>query len=166
MAKRDILNYEGTKIGELEEPSGVTWTEEEWTERLSKFAVAPATPQDQMIQMLSRQVSESRKIADEIIEAFKLRNLKFFIDNEIPNDLAIMMSLHVHHRLRAVEITVGGVAFTIDLLNLVISGDLETAYVVLKYMQPDSMEQPYHFWSQEVIDLLRTSIADRIGIMA
>lgn len=166
MAKRDILNYQGDKIGELEEPSGVTWTEDEWTERLSRYASPPDTEQEQLHKILSREVSKSRIIADEIIEDFKLRNLKYFIENNISNDLAIMMSLHVHHRLRAVDVTVGGVPFTIDLLNLVISGDLETAYVVLKYMAPDSMELPYHFWSQEVIDLLRNSIADRIGIIA
>lgn len=164
MASRDILNHEGAIIGTLSEPDGISWTEEEWLSKLAPFAVAPPSPQEQMLEHLARKVSESRLIADKIIEAFKKRNLAFFVENNIPNDLAIMMSLHVHHRLRAVSLNVGGVDFVIDVLNLVISGDLETAYVVLSYMQADDMSMPYHFLSQEVIDLLKVSIAERVGL--
>jgi len=39
--KRDILNYLGEKIGEMESPQGVTWTDAEWDERLSVFSRAP-----------------------------------------------------------------------------------------------------------------------------
>lgn len=160
--KRDILDYLGNKLGEMELPDDTS--EEVWAAKLAKFAVDPPSQQEQISMALSRKVSESRAMADEIIEAFKKRNLQHFMENEVPNDLAIMQSMWVHHRLRAVEVTAGGLDLVIDLLNLVVSGDLETAWAVLGMMAPDEMDQPYHFLSQEVIDYLRGLIADRIGL--
>lgn len=159
---RDILNHLGEKIGEMELPDDTT--EEAWQAVLAPYAVAPPSPQQVMQQAIQRSVSESRKIADEIIEEFKAKNLTNFITNSVPNELAIMISLHVHHRLRAVSITVGGVPFVIDLLNLVISGDLETAYVVLSYMVPDDMSMPFHYLDQATINSLKLSISSRIQI--
>jgi hypothetical protein len=159
---RDILNYLGDKIGELELPDDTP--EEVWDSQLAMYAVAPPSPQEQFSEALSRTVAQSRLWADEIIEEFKKENLADFVTNSVPNDLAIMISMHVHHRLRAIDITVGGVPFTIDLMNLVISGDLETAYVVLAYMTPDDMSMPYHWLSQSRIDALRSKIATRVGL--
>jgi hypothetical protein len=159
---RDILNYLGDKIGEMELPDDTP--EEVWEQRLAIYAVAPPSPQEQLYTALERTVVQSRLWADEIIEEFKKENLAYFVENSVPNDLAIMVSLHVHHRLRAIDITVGGVPFTIDLMNLVISGDLETAYVVLSYMEPDDMSMPYHWFSQSRIDSLKSKIAMRVGL--
>jgi len=162
METRDILDYQGTKIGELELPDGTP--EQEWQEKLAPYAVAPPSPQEQLYMYLERTVAQSRLWSDEIIEEFKKENLAYFVENSIPNDLAIMISLHVHHRLRAIDITVGGVPFTIDLMNLVISGDLETAYAVLSYMEPDDMTMPYHWFSQDRIDELKSKISIRVGL--
>jgi len=41
MATRDILDFNEIKIGELSEPDGVTWTEEEWSERLAVYSAPP-----------------------------------------------------------------------------------------------------------------------------
>jgi hypothetical protein len=40
---RDILNYQGTKIGELEFPDGTS--ESVWTSKLAEYAKAPAVPE-------------------------------------------------------------------------------------------------------------------------
>lgn len=162
MTTRDILDCEGNKLGDLELPDDTP--EEVWAERLAPYAVEPPGAEEQLLDYLSRSVSTSRVLADEIIEEFKKRNLKYFIENGISNDVAIMKSLWVHHRLRAVDINVWGLPITIDLMNLCISGDLETAYVVLQYMEPDDMSQPWHYCSAEVIASLAQSIKDRTGI--
>lgn len=164
MATRDALNYLGQKVAEVSEPDGVEWTEQQWAEKLAPFAVPPPSQSDIMNEALQRAVKDSRAIADDIIENFKHANLSYFILNQVPNNLAILMSLHVHHRLRAVEVNIGGIPFTIDVMNLVVSGDLETAYVVLSYMTPDDMTMPYHFLSQERIDILKGLISSRVNI--
>lgn len=157
---RDILNWQGQVIGQLELPDN---TEESvWQERLAAFAKPPPTSEQLLFLQIERAVSESRNISDKIIELFKKENLAFFILNNIPNDLALMMSLHTHHRLRTVEINISGTPFVIDLLNLVVSGDLETALMVLSQMTPDDMSQPYHFLNQERINRLIEMIRERI----
>lgn len=146
----------------MSEPAGVTWTEEQWTAKLAPFAKAPPTDEEKLTETLTRKVSESRAIADEIMEEFKKSNLQYFLESGVSNDTAIMMSLHVHHRLRAVSIEVGGVPFTVDVLNFIISGDLEVAYTTLSYMTADDMSLPYHFLSQSRIDTLKAMIATRV----
>lgn len=162
METRDILDCQGNKIGELNMPDGTP--EQDWAEALAPYALPPDPPEKQLLDYLSRSVAKSREISDEIIEGFKRRNLQYFIENGIPNEVAIMKSLWVHHRLRAVDINVWGLPITIDLMNLCISGDLETAYVVLQYMQPDDMSQPFHYLSAEVIQSLAQSIKDRVDM--
>jgi hypothetical protein len=39
---RYILNHLGEKLGELEEPAGVTWSEEEWSIKLAEYATPPS----------------------------------------------------------------------------------------------------------------------------
>ena len=70
----------------------------------------------------------------------------------------------IHHRMRAMDINVGGLAMTIDLMNLVITGDLETAYIVLGLITPDDMTQPYHWFSADRIAALRARIGEKISI--
>lgn len=161
---RDAFDYLGNKVSTLSEPDGVTWSESEWERKLAVFARPPLSGEEQLNEMLIRSVSQSRVWADEIIEEFKRENLAYFVQNAISNDVAILISLHVHHRMRAITIEVSGLTFTIDLLNLVISGDLETAFAVLSYMEPDDMSMPFHWFTQERIDSLKAKIAERVGL--
>jgi hypothetical protein len=162
MAVRDILNYLGQVVGELELPDGTS--EEVWTARLAPYAAPPPSQQDQILAQLKRSVVDGKKASDEVMQAFKEANLADFIDLGLSNEAALSKSMWVHHRLRAVDINVGGLAMTIDLMNLCISGDLETAYVILTYMSPDDMSQPYHFLSQTKINALQALIASKIGL--
>lgn len=38
---RDIFNYLGERIGQLDEPTGVSWTEEQWQSALAAYAAPP-----------------------------------------------------------------------------------------------------------------------------
>jgi hypothetical protein len=162
METRDILNYLGETIGQMQLPDGTS--EEVWAAKLAPFAAAPPSAESQLETALQRSVSQSRLWSDEIIEAFKKNNLAYFLTSGLTNEEIILKSLWVHHRMRATEINVGGLPMTIDLLNLCISGDLETAFVALSYMTPDDMSMPYHFLSQEKINELKTLIGDKVGM--
>lgn len=160
--KREILNYLGEKIGELELPDETI--DEVWEEELAKYAIPPKSQLEQMSEALTRAVSTSRVLADQIIEEIKKENLQFFLTSGMSQDLAIMLSLHTHSRMRAIDIKVGGMPFTIDLMNLIISGDLETAWVVLSYMNPDDMSMPFHYFSREAIENIKLKISARVSI--
>lgn len=158
---RDILDYQGQVIGQLELPDDTT--EEQWAIALAPYAAPPPSPQEQVQQQLEITVQTGKEMAQRVIEKFKQSNLLAFIVQDLTQDQMIAKSLWVHHRLRAVSVSLGGVDYVIDLLNLCISGDIETAAVVVQLMQPDDMSQPYHFLSQEVIDTLLGLICDEIG---
>lgn len=137
---RDILNYLGDKIGELELPDSTP--EEVWQERLSKFAQSPEPPANYNIRVT---VEQRRKIAEDLLQEWKVRN--------VAGGINAGQALWLHHRLRAMSVTLppqmGGLSFTIDLLNLVVSGDLEVAHVALAFCAPDDMSMPYHWISAE-----------------
>lgn len=57
MAKRDCLDYLGNKVGELSEPEGVTWTEEQWAEKLSRYSRPPAV--DPIPDVTPRQIRQA-----------------------------------------------------------------------------------------------------------
>lgn len=111
---------------------------------------------------LERSVSSGRLAAERVIEKFKKNNLARFIAAGMPQELSLMKSMWMHHRMRAITFTLGGVEFTIDLLNLCISGDLSTAAFILSQVVPDDMSQPYHFMSAEVIAELRALMAQEL----
>jgi len=111
---------------------------------------------------LERNVSSGRLAAERVIEKFKKNNLARFIAAGMPQELSLMKSMWMHHRMRAITFTTGGVEFTIDLLNLCISGDLSTAAFILSQVAPDDMSQPYHFLSQDVINELRGIMAQEL----
>lgn len=97
----------------------------------------------------------NRRFAQQLIARFKLSN--------IDNSIGAPQALWVHTRLRAVSITYLGVNYTIDLLNLVITGDLETAYLVLSLMAPDDMSETYHWLSSTMLGAIRSEIGSFLG---
>lgn len=162
METRDILDYQGVKIGELELPDGTS--EEEWASKLAQFAIAPPTEEQLLANYLTRKVSESRKIADEAIDEFQKQVFQYFLTEGVDEQLALLKSCWAHHRLRAVDVTIGGVPMTIDVMNLAITGSLETAWVVMGYMTPDAGDQPFHFFTADWIAQFRSIIGDKVGL--
>lgn len=153
METRDILNHLGVKIGELSLPIGTS--ESQWAMILGTYSQVPKDP---VIEEIKMSVKRGKEIADEVMETFKKNNILRFAAQGISNEEALMKSIWTHHRLRAVEINLGLGPRVVDLMNLCISGDIETAYIILQYMTPDDMSQPDHFLSQEVIDELKNLI--------
>ena len=111
----------------------------------------------------------SRAFASRVIAEMKINNRE--------SNINLAQALWVHHRLRAITFTVlqahadafpplaplVGTTMTIDLMNLVISGDIETAYAALLCMSPDDMTQSYHFLSTERIGWLMNELGVYLG---
>lgn len=113
---------------------------------------------------LNHEIQNGADAASRALKQFKKNNLVRFKNSGNPIEIILLQSLWVHHRLRATEINVGGIPFTIDVLNLCISGDVETAQFVVSQMVPDAMDQPYHFLSAEVLGELASLIGAEIGV--
>ena len=146
----DIFDWRGVKIGTLELPTETT--EEQWAEKLATYAQAPSDP---TVAYIETTIEQRKAFADQLMEDIKRQNTLEGIN--------LMQALWVHHRLRALEITIGGVPFTIDLMNLVISGDIEVAAVVLMNTTPDDMTQPYHWLSTERLSWITAKITTYLG---
>lgn len=137
MIKRDILNYQGVKIGELDFADGTT--EQEMLRVLSSYTHAPASPQEQAESYLQHSIATRKAFADDLLERFKKRN--------ILEGINAAQGFWMHHTLRAYPVTYAGEARVIDIMNLAISGDLEIACLALVYGYTDDMSQPYHWMS-------------------
>ncbi len=137
MIKRDIKNYLNVKIGELEFPDGTS--EQAIMKALAPYACAPKSEQDASESYLEYSIKERKQFADELLERFKKRN--------ISEGINALQGMHMHHTLRAYPVTFSGMNFTIDIMNLAISGDIEIAALCLIYGYTDDMSQPYHWMS-------------------
>lgn len=88
-------------------------------------------------------------------------------------------ALWIHSRFRALPVTVTseiaamlpgsgldvliGVSIAIDLMNLIISGDLECAYAILMACDRDDMTQAYHWLNNDRLNWIRHEIGVYLG---
>lgn len=102
-------------------------------------------------------VRQNKEFADDMMQRMKEKNL-------LEGLSSIDQAAWVHHRLRKVDYVLdAGPTVQIDVLNLVVSGDIETAENVLGQMAPDDMSQSYHWWTQSRIDWIRNEIRTYLG---
>lgn len=134
MITRDII-VSGVTIGQAQFPDGTS--EEEIATALSAYQ----PPEVDADSYLKFSIVERKKFADELLERFKLRNIN--------DGINALQGMHMHHLLRAYPVTFSGQSFTIDILNLAISGDLEIACLCLLYGATDDMSEPYHWMSSD-----------------
>jgi hypothetical protein len=94
----------------------------------------------------------------ELIQKLKLKNIFAGLSS-------IDQALWVHHRLRRVDMFLSDdqTQVSIDVLNLVISGDVETAEKVLSKIQPDDMTEDYHWLTEDLILWIRNEIRAYLG---
>lgn len=91
-------------------------------------------------------IKERKAYAEDLLERFKARN--------VSQGINLLQGMHMHSRMRGLSITVSGVSFTLDIMNMAVSGDIEIACVSLQYATPDDMTQAYHWLSAERIGWL------------
>jgi hypothetical protein len=152
--QRNVLDYQGNVIGVLDMPDGTT--EEMWEVELSKYSKPPSDPSAVARKFL---IKDRKIFADEMMQRFKDRN--------ITTGLNVVQALWLHHRMRAWEVTLpaqyGGFSYVVDVLNMAVSGDLETAYFAIRFGTLDDMSQPYHCINQSTVDWLKNELKDYLG---
>lgn len=111
-----------------------------------------------LYEMDSSQIGDYKsnvQFANELFMQFKQKN----IDEGINGSQAIWL----HHRTRAMNITAFGINYTLDIINMAASGDIETACLSLMYSTPDDMTEPQHWLTQDRIDFLVSSMKTHLG---
>lgn len=153
MITRDVLNYAGDKIGQMQFPDGTS--EQMIAERLSEFSKPPKSSEEAQTEYLQATVIERQVIAAGIMQKVKIRNISAGVN--------AIQSMWVHHKLRALPVHFMGVDFTLDIMNMIVSGDLETACLALMFCEADDMTQPYHWLNRERIDTIVEDIKAVLG---
>lgn len=108
--------------------------------------------------IVGKTIVENKAYSDNMMERLKQKNI-------LEGLSSIDQSSWVHHRLRKVPYLLSDnqTLVDIDVLNLVVSGDVETAEQVLSQLQPDDMTKYYHWLTQERINWIRNDIRKYLG---
>lgn len=79
----------------------------------------------------------------------------------------IYQAIWTHHKTRASEMTfntpAGPMTVTVDLINFIVSGDIEVAYCCLKKMNPDDGTLMWHWLTTTRINQWLTRMAEFMG---
>ena len=150
MAIRNIVDYLGNVVGELELPDDTS--EEVWTEKLAPYALTPESAQEKY---LNYTIKHRKAFCEDLLERFKKRNMT--------DGINAIQGMWMHHVMRAYPVTFAGVNFTVDILNMAISGDVEIACLCLVYGYTDDMSLPYHWISAERKAWLITELKSYLG---
>lgn len=159
--------YEVRDLGESTQlPEGDGWTLATLVElnayraaRAEAFAAfQAANPRGLTALELSIERDERhRRFAQELISELKLGNQQASIPFE--------NVLHLQGRLRSLEVThPSGRTYVLDLINLVVTGDVETAFYALAYVTPDDMTQQWHWLSAQMLGSIRARMAAFLGV--
>lgn len=101
-------------------------------------------------------IKKRKEFADDLIERLKKRNMQQSIN--------AVQGLWMHQKIRQLNVTLPGApTFSVDLMNMVVSGDLELACLSLMYSQADDMSLPYHWLSQERINWIIAELKKFLG---
>lgn len=91
-----------------------------------------------------------REFGQKLMLAFKIKN--------ISEGVQWYQAIHMHARLRAWNVNMpqalGGTVETVDCLNMILAGDIETACLSAMYGTPDDMSSPLHWLSAERVNWL------------
>lgn len=93
------------------------------------------------------------KADNEARRDFGINLMLAFKQKNISEGIQWYQAIHMHSRFRAWDVqlppALGGGIETVDLLNMILSGDIETACLSAQFGQPDSMTSPVHWISPE-----------------
>jgi hypothetical protein len=86
-----------------------------------------------------------RDFGADLMLAFKIKN--------ISEGIQWYQAVHMHARFRSWDVylpeALGGTVETVDLLNMILAGDIETACLSAIYGVPDDMSSPVHWISED-----------------
>ena len=150
---KNIRNYLGFVVGQLELPDDTP--DAVWEAKVAEYAKPPETSQERQYKILKATIKERREYCEDLIERLKAKN--------IGEGINAMQAMWMHQKFRALSVNFMSVNFTIDLMNLVISGDVEVACLCLMNCTADDMSLPYHWFSQARIDWIVADMKAYLG---
>jgi hypothetical protein len=100
-------------------------------------------------------IKARKEYADDLLERFKNRN--------ISQGISLKQGFHMHSRMRALDITISGSSYTLDIMNMAVSGDIELACVALQYCSADDMSSSDHWLNTERISWLVNDMKAFLG---
>ena len=151
MATRQIKNYLGQVTGELTLPEGTT--EQEWAERLNGYNFTPLTAAQNALKFT---VADRKRYADDLMERLKQENIRRGIN--------VKQALYMHHTFRELPIIFDGLQMKIDLLNLIVSGDVECGIIALLCTTGlHSGTEAYHWFTPGLRDWIVADMKNYLG---
>ena len=111
-----------------------------------------------LAQNLGLTIKQNKEFADKLLQKLKEKNIAEGLSN-------INQSAWVHHRLRKIDYVLsdGITVVQLDIMNLVVSGDVETAEQALGQLTPDDMTKSFHWLTQDRVDWIRNEIRAYLG---
>lgn len=100
-------------------------------------------------------IYDRKYFCDELMDRFKKLNIN--------SQITAAQGFWLHTRLRQHTFTFYGNTYTLDIMNLIVSGDVELGCIAMMNFSPDSMEEPYHFFTQQRIDWLVNEMKKYLG---
>jgi hypothetical protein len=100
-------------------------------------------------------IKTRKEYSENLMERFKAKN--------ISEGINAVQAMHMHDRLRALPVTFSSQSFTLDILNMAISGDVEVACLSLMSCTADDMSLPKHWLSQARINWLVNDMKTFLG---
>jgi hypothetical protein len=96
-----------------------------------------------------------KRFADNLLIQFK--------QNNIDEGINALQAMWIHERMRAWSYTFMGNSFTVDLMNMSVSGDIETACLALQYGTADDMSHPKHWFTQDRLNFIINEMKQFLG---
>lgn len=153
---RDILDYQGNVLGQLELPDDTP--EEVWEEKLAPYARPPQDPVEAMVDYL---IEKNKNATSGILDQINRLILSNFVSSGLSDAKIAEKMLWAQHRLRALTFTIGGDEYTVDIVNLFVTGDISSALVALSNMPPDDMSLSKHVFSELLISQIVLIVSGR-----
>ena len=119
-----------------------------------RFGISPGISGGQSYNN-SIKIKERKEYADDLMERFKAKN--------ISEGISLLQGMHMHSRMRKLSVSISGLSFDLDVLNMAVSGDIEIACVALQYATPDDMSLPYHWLSSARLSWLVSDMKTFLG---
>lgn len=147
---REIVDNNNHTIGRLSLPDGTS--EEVWQEKLSAYKIQNA---EQINRALTFSIKVRKEFAERLLEEFKFKNLSEGVN--------ALQGMWIQHKMRALPVSFMGVNFTLDILNMAVSGDVEIACLALQNCELDDMTMPYHWFNSARRDWLVSEMKKFLG---
>jgi hypothetical protein len=112
---------------------------------------------------MSYEVLDSDLVEFEFRQIFAKKMMLKFKHKNIAEGINAIQSLWLHERTRKWQCEIMGVTLTVDIINMAVSGDIETACLALIYGQPDDMTHPKHWFTQERMNFLINEMKEYLG---